>query len=95
MEMLQGFLIMHSRTGQPWIPERPADRFKIGQPYLCPSHCKVLAILSILQFPAADNQLGFVHHQAFRNYSVYFATSEKLSIGLYHHNDKRSVNGGF
>ena len=55
------------------------DSFKIAQPILCRSHCKRLVILSILQFQAADNQLVFVHHQAFHNYFVFFIISESVS----------------
>ena len=68
---------MHSRT----VLGRPVRRSKrkIDQPILCPSHCKLLVILSILQSQAADNQLVFVHHQAFHNYFVFFIISESVS----------------
>ena len=62
------------------------------QPILCPSHCKLPVILSILQFQAADNQLVFVHHQAFHNYFVFFY---HFRIGFkrsYHHNDHFSIH---
>ena len=56
-----------------------ADPLKINQPSLYLNHCKLLVILSILQFQAADNQLVFVHHQAFHNYFVFFTISESVS----------------
>ena len=74
---------MHSRTvhgGSVRPGQLEMDPLNIYQPFLCPSHYKLLVILSILQSQAADNQLVFVHHQAFHNYFVFFSISQSVLI---------------